>query len=305
MEKIKAVIIEEHNEAFLVWDYAIRNKWIPNKGNFLLHVDEHADMGTPCMNISIHEAFRELQTVNKLVYEEFNIATFIVPSIYLDIINKVFWVKHNKSGGNIKVKKRFVYSYKNEGKLLVSGDASSFGNNIQKPRSYHEYDYYWGNIDDILPNKNVILDIDMDYFSCGGEPRNFGPLYLEITRQEYDRFTNNRYHPINYINIPRIECRDMNGKYYYVINNFEVDIPNYLKVGNKDILKRIDKLVKTLYSKKINPEIISICRSAHSKFTPSDQVNFIQENLLKALMEIYSLEIIHINQIATYYRGKK
>jgi hypothetical protein len=44
-QHIPIFIMEEHHEAFIVWNYAMRAGWIPVKENCLFHVDTHADMG--------------------------------------------------------------------------------------------------------------------------------------------------------------------------------------------------------------------------------------------------------------------
>jgi len=50
-QNIKTFIIEEHHEAFFVWNYAVLNNLLPAKGNNLFHIDEHSDMGTPRFNL--------------------------------------------------------------------------------------------------------------------------------------------------------------------------------------------------------------------------------------------------------------
>ena len=50
---IKTFIIEEHHEAYIVWNYAIQQGLIPATGNTLFHVVEHSDVGTPQFNISL------------------------------------------------------------------------------------------------------------------------------------------------------------------------------------------------------------------------------------------------------------
>ena len=50
---MQLVILEEHHEAYCVWLYAILKKIIPYSGNFLIHIDQHADLELPIFNNSI------------------------------------------------------------------------------------------------------------------------------------------------------------------------------------------------------------------------------------------------------------
>ncbi|WP_097004342.1 UPF0489 family protein [Lacrimispora amygdalina] len=294
MKKIMTIICEEHHEAFYIWNHAIKNKWIMEKGNFLLHIDEHPDMGTPCFNTSIHQTIGNIPETKKFTYKELNIACFIVPSVYLGIIEQIYWVNHiNK---NLSTNKRFVYSYQNDGRILISGNASNMENKI-KPESYTEFVCYAGLIEHIFPRDNLILDIDLDYFSCSGDPKQLGCVRVEITKNEYDGFMNNKYHPVNYINLPRIDAIKQDERYFYIINDFQVTLPNTLKVQENEIMTRIHTLVETLKEKKITPSLVNICRSSHSRFTPIDQVDYIQENLMKALSEIYQLDVINFKEL--------
>ena len=90
---IKTFIVEEHNEAFYIWKYAIAEGLLRPSGNCLLHVDEHSDMGTPRFNTSIKKLNGNMADVKAFTYKELGIADFIIPAVYLDIFNRVFWVK--------------------------------------------------------------------------------------------------------------------------------------------------------------------------------------------------------------------
>jgi hypothetical protein len=112
---IKTFLIEEHHEAFLVWKYAILNNWMPARGNSLLHIDEHSDMGTPRFNTSIYNLNGDTNVIKNFVYTELNIASFIMPAIYQDIFDKVYWIKQQhrltSSHSNDAVKKTLCLLY--------------------------------------------------------------------------------------------------------------------------------------------------------------------------------------------------
>jgi len=89
-QNIKTFIIEEHHEAFFVWNYAVLNNLLPAKGNNLFRIDEHSDMETPRFNLSIHELNGDLTLLENFTYNELNIGNFILPIIYQELFNKVY-----------------------------------------------------------------------------------------------------------------------------------------------------------------------------------------------------------------------
>ncbi len=52
-------VLEEHHEAFLLWQIAIRAGVLPARGNTLLHVDEFPDDGVPRLRRSLEGALKE------------------------------------------------------------------------------------------------------------------------------------------------------------------------------------------------------------------------------------------------------
>ena len=75
---IPVVLMEEHHEAFLVWEVARQKGWLPTEGSFLLHVDAHSDLSLPVLSTSLgglphvaldHE-FGDLLRVARAVWEK-------------------------------------------------------------------------------------------------------------------------------------------------------------------------------------------------------------------------------------------
>ncbi len=294
MNKIHTFIIEEHHEAFLVWNYAINNCIIPKENNVLYHFDEHADMNTPRFNSCIHDNLKDLGKLKEFTYRELSIADFIIPSVYLGIFNKVYWFKQRKS------KKRrqsnyFVRSYNQQGKKLISGAQREL--NIDD-RDRKTFKYFIRNIEEVpSSNKKIILDIDLDYFSCVGDLNDIGEHFIQITKSEYDKFKKDRHNRLNYIGLNRVEAIKRDSKYYYLINYFEEIYPNALKVDEYIIKERIKLFGRTLKVKSIKPQLITICRSRHSGYTPGDQWSFIQKELIQELKRIYNLSILQIEKL--------
>ena len=92
-DPIKTFIIEEHNEAFFIWNYAVNKKIINSEKNILVHVDEHLDMGTPRLYTSIFDLNSDMKAVLDFSYNELSINAFIIPAVFQGIINKIYWIK--------------------------------------------------------------------------------------------------------------------------------------------------------------------------------------------------------------------
>jgi hypothetical protein len=292
---IKTFIIEEHHEAFIVWNYAIQQGLIPPTGNTLFHVDEHSDMGTPRFNSSIHSLNGDLKEIKDFTYRELKIGGFIIPAIYKKLINKVYWVKQKHRFSKAKSVKMYVRSYNQSGTRLLSGKLAEL-EDIKSDDDREEFGYFLRTIDQIPSKQNVILDIDLDYFSCSGNPNELEEIYIEISENEFRKFNADNYHRLNYCNLGRVETLEDNNNYYYVFNNYKEIYPSNAKVKNNLIEDRINLFIDTLKAKKIRPEIIDICRSRYSGYTPLDQWEFIEKKLLNGLISIYDIEITNVNQ---------
>ena len=297
---IRTFLMEEHNEAFFIWKYAIKNGFLKKTNNTLLHIDEHSDMKPPNLNTSIHTLSDNLEDIKKFTEKELHIASFIIPAIYDQVFNKMIWVKNRHAGKITKENKLYVRSYNSNGaKLIVQRLSNLEGvSNIDdqflqdlSPFSYSKY-----HIDDLPILENVVLDIDLDYFSCVQNPLE-EQLKIEITKEEYQSFITNKYHRIRYFDFGRVDVEMNDNKYYYCLNNFKNRYISPLKVDKDQIILRIENVIKSLQQKEITPQIITICRSRFSGYTSKDQWLFIEEQLIKRLKEIYKLSIQPINTL--------
>ena len=89
-DTIPTYIIEEHHEAFIVWNQMISEKQISSQNNILFHFDEHDDLCAPSFNRSIHDLSNDLKSVVNFTFKEMGIASFIIPSIYSGMIKSGF-----------------------------------------------------------------------------------------------------------------------------------------------------------------------------------------------------------------------
>ena len=288
---IPVFTVEEHHEAFIVWNFAAREGWIPEMDNCLFHVDHHSDMGTPRFNKSFHDVKTDMVELKNFTYKELNIASFIIPACYQGIFNQVFWIKPKNDKPSYTQQERYVRSYNQSGKRLISGKTESLPKDkkIVDP-DRKNFDYFLCTVEQLPSNREVTLDIDLDYFSCSGNPYELQEINIEITSDEYDSFIMDPYHRLNYIGVYNIEAIQDSNKYFYVINKFNERYPNELKVDNKVILERIDRFIDCLLNKQITPLMIDICRSRFSGYTPNDQWNFIEDNLIGKLEKYFNIK---------------
>jgi len=295
LKRIPTFIIEEHHEAFLIWNYAVKEGIIPRENNVLYHIDEHSDMNTPRFNKSIHDFIDNIQKVVDFTYSELSIANFIIPSIYLGMFNKVYWFKNNQLNKKKRKLSYFVRSYNKQGRKLISGLDRNFNIEDVDRKSFK---YYKRNIQQMpMSHKKIVLDIDLDFFSCAGEFNNFAELNIQITKDEYESFIKDKYHILHCLPVNRIQATKKGRNYYYIINDFEEVYPCTLEVDTNIIQDRINLIGDILKAKKIKPQIITICRSRYSGFTPKDQWEFIEIELVKMLKNLYGISINYINEM--------
>jgi len=304
MKKIPIYIVEEHHEAFYAWNYGIQNGELPPKDNILLHIDEHSDMGASTFNSSLH-TLTDLKSMLDFTYNELHIANFILPTIYRGMINEIFWVKQDHQYNENKIINMYVRTYNNDGKKLLMGKKEELhysGNaaDILALESKIKYFTYLKiRLAQINLERDFILDIDLDFFSCTGDPNKLKEIYIEISENEFQSFINNPYHRLKFLGF-KIVVKKIKELYYYVVNDYNAIYESSLNVSHELILTRVDELIDTLIKQKVKPFLITICRSRFSGFTPADKWEFIEEKLVERLSEIYDVNVLSINEIINY-----
>lgn len=293
---IPVYIIEEHHEAFRVWQQAITEGRMQAKDNCLLHIDEHDDMKGGQFKESLLSLDRELKRVEKFTYKELNIANFILPACYCGMINQVYWVRQNHRNTKMESQRMYIRSYNQAGRKLIYGKARPITTE-QVTDDYRVFDYFLVEPTALPFRREVILDIDLDYFSCVRNPGVSRELFIEITKQEFDNFVTNPYHRLNYMGLGRVEAICQEGKYYYVINDYLEVYPSDLEVDESEIRRRVDELISSLCQNEIRPLLIDICRSRYSGYTPWNQWEFIEHTLWEALSNLYKLEKITLSSV--------
>lgn len=290
-------IVEEHHEAFIVWHHALQKGFISKShNNHLVHLDEHSDMSSPRLNTPLHQV--PSVDIADFTYQELNIASFIVPSLYLGFFNTMHWVRQNHQGRTAEKNELYVRTKENSGKWFVTGKYSLIDQCTagMEGTDIVRYDYYKQQLQTLPELSKVFLDIDLDYFSCNVNPLLNG-LSIEVTEDEYHSFRENRYHRLNYFDFGKVEAIRREGKFYFLLNHFNEKYESPLKVSDEQIETRVSEAISVL-DQRISPSIISLCRSRHSGYTPLDQWEEIENQVIAGLQQIYAIEdVIHISEI--------
>lgn len=297
MTPIPLFIVEEHHEAFFIWNYAVTQGVIPAGGNTLLHVDEHADMEVPKLHTSLESLpADDLQAVHDFTYDELRIYDFLVAAIYQGRFKDLHWLSHKKHESTQPI--RHIYSRNGDGK------------NIQMTGNLYQAGFFSSDRHTVITkmiamtkpfpaSESLILDIDIDYFSCMRSPwTTLADSTVEITPAAYDRLRADKYHALRLnamTNVGDLKLYHEGGKYYLRVD--KQYYPSPLKVSETKILERIEQFGTYLQNNDIQPRMIDLCRSRFSGYTPEDQWEFIETHLLKKLATIYDLDVIHLEEI--------
>jgi len=250
----KIKIIEEHNEAFLLW----KDRLLNIKGVTLYHIDSHSDMDIPILSGSIYKPHYPIQ-------KQLTIDTFITPAILLGLIKNVVYI--NPRGIEKKTSVRSIGSVGGKG-VVLKLDVKNKG--IFPDLKKWRYQV----TSKVNLNKGTgILDIDLDYFSCNLfiHPQ----LQLPINHEQFlylKRFNQSQNNNDREIGL------------YNLTNSYLAFKQNDADLIYNDSELTIDYAIENfIYELNIKPTLISICRSVRTGYTPTKWGSYIEHKLVSCL----------------------
>ncbi len=291
---IPVIIVEEHHEAFLCWKYFIDKGYIKNEGNYLLHIDHHDDMEMGGYEWDFSQEIEDEETLKTFVYERLGIADFIMPALYYQIFDHVHILK-NTLPKAIEEQEMFVRC--NDNSILKNGSYVPFLHAEYKKkedRSYAFYTYLNGGLGETHFCENVVLDIDLDYFCWDDSLQSVPMKKIEITRQAYEEYMENPYHPFRILPRQLFRGREIDGRYYLIYQEYN---GKYSLPTKERMEKRMDVLLEWIDRSGISPAAIDICRSRYSGYLNNDSFPWIEESFIKKLKEKMDIEVKYINSL--------
>ena len=255
----------------------------PETGNTLLHADEHADMGCAHFRRPLRPLFRNLPELWKFTYEEISIYEFIVAAIYQGILNRVCWLQPRP--GPTRDQEICVSSHESLGKALrlSSGGAPPGSDGFVAA-------YQIQNVrNEFAPAESLILDIDLDYFSCDQAENKVERL--EVTEQEYCSFRNDNYHFLRINQGNRVQARHENGRFFLYLKSYKDKAPCPLKVSTAAILGRLELLKRYLTRNSIKPALITVARSCISGYSRLRiRAQYLKRTCTRAFSDLFEID---------------
>ena len=285
-------VIEEHNDAYFVWNYAVVNRVIPERRNTLLHVDDHADMHVPALETSIKEISQNLKDILRFTRNQLSISDFIVPAVYQGIFNEIYWMR---LGRKVLDKEQFlnVVSHQGEGRNLIVTDNFLLAGMFNPDRRGATFRQI--NIEDLIqPSGPVVLDIDLDYFGC--DARAGESWEVQVAEEEYRRFFDEPHHRLRLKFGGKLQAKARDGKFYFLYRPISDRVVPTLE--REKIAARIDRFVGWLKKSQVQPALIDICRSRFSGYTPAAHWQWIEEQLVEKLKDLFPVTIQHLSELS-------
>lgn len=296
MDKIPLYLFDEHNDAFYYWQKA-RFAGCIDSSIDLFHIDAHNDMSKPHR---FRQSLYPGRDVDILPYyknfarQELTIANFIFPAVLCGIIKNVYffypaWRSFKPARVKIRVGSVFGEGNQIRYPTWLAGGRRKITVDKALP-DLKMFTYKASPIERMPTNRKVILDIDLDYFSCCDTVQNNWKFRLAVTNEQYRQahsFLMDETIPFSGLEFNFIMEKN---KPAVIISFKKIEDKSYLP-ERREIDKSIDILIGALSKHAIKPAVITICRSRISGFTPSEYIGYIENLLVRRLSEIYSLQI--------------
>lgn len=283
---IPIYIIEEHKDAFYVWNLAVERGQIPKTNNLLLHVDHHDDLDGGSYD---HDFTSEMKTLEEKEYfttEVLGIADFIMPTFYYGLFNEM--INFKSIFPKIPKTERIVVKLLDNNTLTTCKYIPFVHEQHYKSNNtdYRFIDMTEGSLCD-MKIRSCVLDIDLDYFCWDDSLTTGKKVCIEVSKSEYEAYKNDTYHPFKITAKKILKIYEEDGKYYLTMN---IGKMSYKETKRSNIDKRIANFMDWLGKNEVEPLMINICRSRYSGYCPVNQWEYVESKLLTALEKRYDLD---------------
>ncbi len=293
---MKCYFIEEHHQAFAVWSEHFKES---GSASGLLHVDAHPDLTPPVTRSVLNRQQINILPMDlrrKFVEEQLHIGDFVVAGVVCGFFPLVFWLRPDFVGGLGCWCETVEYRSLDEAEQdfaikCVSRKQLSTGS--KNPREYqysvNKFDYYnFQYSSSPLFPENIILDIELDYFSCRRRPA--ASSRVEVTEQEFITYNKTPFH---YLKLHHNTCScEEGGRYYIVFNPWQGS--EFIQGGDnmESVRRRVDEFILYLSRLKVKPSLVTVCRAVKSGFTPEAYSEYMEALLRVELDRLFVCDFI-------------
>ena len=283
-------IMNEHRDAYYHWCCMIEKGYIPAEGNYLLHIDHHDDMTPGGYAWDLTEMPKNAEEALRFTDECLGIADFIVPAIWQGIFSTCHIFK-NLIPAPVK-STDMVMRLANSQVLLPQAYIPFIHSRARAEGDpkLRFYTYKENGLDknaDFSDVKNLVLDVDLDYFCWDDSLKSVPQKRMEITKEAYEEYMSDRDHPFRIMPKRYLYAMEEDGRYWLV---FEENTEREPLPSEEMIEKRVDRLFRWLKKTKVTPAAIDICRSSVSGYLPAGRAEFVEKTFIEKLHEAYDVK---------------
>jgi hypothetical protein len=268
--------IEEHHEAFLAWHMALAGQ--SSIARTLVHIDEHADFGTPDLKRPLPHAQASAQEVARFVYRQLSIGTFLIPAALAGFFTELVWIRPSQPP---RMRSRLY--------RLTRLPAIPYWA-WRKAGDPHDVTFRytagrWSALEAL--RGPWMLDICLDAFACRARPS--ATLKLEITSGQYAEIARTALNPWNARYGSAAEIWTEQGRYFFGITGADPPFEELVNQNHlsKQTMRRLRSFEVVLKTIRVAPEVITLVRSVRSGYTPAIIADVLEEHLLTLLKEIF------------------